>query len=293
MKLKDILKEAEGFGAGSNKKSEPDLDFLKHVQKGLGSTMEPPAKEPEQDLDFLNQVHKGLAKSPPPAAHAADRITNKMYDKNRPEQQKATQSGANQSPPSLSQLAKDVDSDETQQGDQEDDTFKDFPKFNDADSEDWNQNPFGDPDAGQNTDTRTGFQKGASAVGKGLKAAGQKAGQLGKQLGQKAGQVGKQLGQKAAQKASSFFNKGDEVPSNWEPDSEPGKEDDSPMPSMSNVAKQGLTGKHWQWKPGQKVDIGFVKDLEVVKTDQYGAQLKSKNGSMYRFIPHRGLRKIA
>jgi hypothetical protein len=265
----------EFFG---NDQSQPE-DEEEPQQKGNMTQ-----KEPDQDLDFLKHVQKGLSNVDSPAAQAADRIANNMYQ--RPEQQPLK--GADKPPPSLASLARDIDNDDEKDNetDKEDDLFKDFPTFNDEDSEEWNQNPFGDPDSGQNPDFRTGIQKGADAIGQGLKAASQKIGQTGKQLGKKIGQ-----------KASDMFKKDKEVPQNWEPGqksaTEPDKADDSPMPSMSNVAKQGLQGKHWQWKPGQKVDIGFVKDLEVMKTDQYGAQLKSKNGSIYRFIPHRGLRKIS
>jgi hypothetical protein len=258
------------------------------------------------DPDALKAFQKGLSKVDSPAAQSADRITNKMYK--RPEKQEVEPS--DKPIPSLAQLAKDAgEEEEPKPEDTEDPALAGLPKFDDTEPE---ENPFGDPHAGQPDDFRTGTQKGLDAFKKGAKAAGQAA----KKGAQVAGQgIKKNISKGAAAIASRLTKPAepDAVPSNWQQPSapasaapseeEPEAGEDGPMPSVASVAKStdkpaeksknGLAGKHYQWKPGQQVDIGFVKDLTVLKVDQYGAQLKGKNGGVYRFVPHRGLRKIS
>ncbi len=318
--------------------TQSDPDFLAHVRHGLGKSMKqqpqqqapapvaplPPAPPVSPtnvpgadpvtalDPDALKAFQKGLSKVDSPVAQSADRMANRMYK--RPEKQEVEPS--DKPIPSLAQLAKDAEEEEPKPEDTEDPALAGLPKFDDTEPE---ENPFGDPHAGQPDDFRTGTQKGLDAFKKGAKAVGKVAGQVAKKGAQAAGQGIKKGVSKGAAAIASRLTKPaepDSVPSNWQQPSAPasaapseeepeaGEEEDGPMPSVASVAKtatapaaekpkNGLAGKHYQWKPGQQVDIGFVKDLTVLKVDQYGAQLKGKNGGVYRFVPHRGLRKIS
>jgi hypothetical protein len=372
IKLKDILKEAEGQKKKTQPKPAPkaaaktaqpqvtapktsqgDPEFLKQVQKGLSNIPQgKPSPQPE-DPEFLKQVHKGLANADSPAAQSADRISTRFTKPKSTEPMKVGKYEPNEKIPSMSQLAKDIDAGNEEDpmfkdfpkfdkepdddpfdvkknnekdwpeddqihgigksadrianrltkqqptpedpksdpsipslsqlakdmGDEEEpeDMFKDFPKFSageESGSEEWDQNPFGDPKtAKEPKDTRTGIEKGVDALKKGAKT----------------------VGQGIKKHAADMFKDKEpgEVPANWQPGSQDTQPVDKPMPTMKQTTKNGLTGKHWQWKPGQQVDIGFIKDLTVQKVDQHGAVLKGKNGSTYRFIPHRGLRKIS
>lgn len=59
-----------------------------------------------------------------------------------------------------------------------------------------------------------------------------------------------------------------------------------------------ITRSKQNWKIGEKVRIGFMKDMEVISfkaikdmlPDIY--TLKSPSGKMYEFIPHNGLYAI-
>jgi hypothetical protein len=267
---------------GSDKE---DSDKTDPALKGLPKFDKEPEEHPFGDPDF----EPGSFHKPDPQAigKAADRITNKFQDnerekaKQRPPMSTVPDKGI----PSLAQLAKDAEPEEEPAtptvSPQNDPALSGMPNFDHmAEPE---EEPFGDPTAGQN-DFRTAAQKAKDVVGQGIK------------------------------KGLAAFKGGNKVPANWEKDKTPAEpttpEDDAQgMPSMAAVAQQaapaqatpeaepkatnGLQGKHWKWKPGQKVDVGFVKGLTVVKVDQYGAQLQAKNGAMYRFVPHRGLRKIS
>lgn len=280
--------------AKSSTEDEEDPDL-----KGFPKFKGEPEEHPFGDPDFKDPEPK-KAKEPEPEEEkpdpqaigkAADRMANKFYDKQKEKQAQAPVSPTlepNKSIPSLAQLAKDSEPEEEPQAPaispQNDPALKGMPNFDHM--EDPEENPFGDPHSGGPEDFRTTAQKGAAAAGQGLKKGAQAIGQ-------------------GIKKGLSSFQKGasQEVPKNWQKDQTPPQaDDDAPMPSMASVAQgqqpekaatNGLQGKHWNWKPGQKVDIGFVKGLTVVKVDQYGAQLKAKNGGIYRFVPHRGLRKIS
>jgi len=68
--------------------------------------------------------------------------------------------------------------------------------------------------------------------------------------------------------------------------------------------KSGTNGGYFQgkksqnWAIGQKVNVGFLKGLEVIKfeavkdglPDIY--TLRSEKGAIYEFIPHNGLKRI-
>lgn len=273
------------------KSDEKEDDKTDPQIKGMPKFDKEPDEHPHGDPAFT----PGSFAKPDPSAigNAADRITNKFQDDEREKakQREPLNQAPNKSIPSLAQLAKDVPDEEKPEAPaispQNDPALKGMPNFDHmAEPE---EEPFGDPTTGQN-DFRTTTQKATAAAGQGLKKGAQAVGQ-------------------GIKKGLASFTKG-QVPQNWQkdqtpPDASTPEDDAQGMPSMSSVAQQaapkadekpstnGLQGKHWKWKPGEKVDIGFVKGLTVVKVDQYGAQLQSKNGAMYRFVPHRGLRKIS
>lgn len=245
----------------------------------------------EDKGDKVDKVPKTKPKEKPKSQGASpgvqqtvDKIANRFYQK--PEEPKP-QFSPNDNIPSLSQLAKDSGAEEpVPAASQQDPALADLPKFNDVDTPEWNHNPFGDPNVGDNVDFRTGLQKGVDAIGQGIKKG-----------------FNKLKGNPLTPEPQT--QQPGQIPQAWSPDQsvqpqqqvpqEPDQQEPD-MPKMASLAQKqagrGLGGKHWKWKPGQKVDVGFIKDLTVLGVDQYGAKLQAKNGGIYRFIPHRGLRKI-
>jgi hypothetical protein len=62
--------------------------------------------------------------------------------------------------------------------------------------------------------------------------------------------------------------------------------------------EKGELKQRQAWEIGQKVNVGFMKGLEVVKVDAIKDgmpdiyTLKSEKGLMYTFTPHNGLSRI-
>lgn len=95
-------------------------------------------------------------------------------------------------------------------------------------------------------------------------------------------------------------------PQTTEPDTQSPKRDVGAMPSLAqlmqkkvamgkkpHIAGQITTSKPTDnWKVGDKINVGFVKDLEVMYKNKHGFVLKRANGVKYYFIPHKGLYKI-
>ena len=258
-------------------KSDPD--FLKAVQKGLSASDDKKMPDTKSDPDFLKATQKGLKATDSPVAQAADRIANKFYKRADP----PSSSGAGDKVPSLSQLAKDVGSNDSKE---DDSTFKDFPKF-DKEPEEL---PFGNPVTKEpERDYSTTPLHNSNPYNSGQKMTKPS-------LMQKVGQGLKKGVSALGKGAQNISQKAKEVPSTWKKPNQPVTTNQSsePMPSMASTAAQGIADKTWRsWKPGSTKNIGFVRDLTVVDVDQYGARLKGKNGAIYRFVPHRGLRKIS
>ena len=64
------------------------------------------------------------------------------------------------------------------------------------------------------------------------------------------------------------------------------------------IRNNSSINKNKNWEIGAKVNIGFMRDLEVtaVRAEKDGLPdiytLKSYTGQQYEFIPHNGLHKI-
>lgn len=64
------------------------------------------------------------------------------------------------------------------------------------------------------------------------------------------------------------------------------------------MIRKSPSNKNSSWEIGAKVNVGFVRDLEVVSVRaEYDGMpdiytLRSPSGTVYEFIPHNGLTRV-
>lgn len=107
----------------------------------------------------------------------------------------------------------------------------------------------------------------------------------GDEMGKKSS--GDDIWDKAIQQSKDLYSKTSEEPKLGKP-IEPDPKDSS----LAGTSSRFKSGSTQNWKPGELVDVGFVKNLMVKQKKGRFWHLVGKNNQEYVFEPHVGLKKL-